>query len=113
MLEAARKLRKGSTLAEHRLWFYLRDKRFCNIRFKRQYVIQCYIVDFVCLKYRLIIEVDGSQHLENHEYDNNRTHCLEELDYKVIRFWNHEVLNNTKDVLNKIHLELQNRNAFN
>lgn len=112
MLEAARKLRKESTLAEQRLWFYLRDNRFCNIRFKRQHVIKYYIADFVCLKYRLIIEVDGSQHLNNHEYDNKRTQFLEELDYKVIRFWNHDVLKNTKNVLEKIHLELQIRNAF-
>ncbi|MGE3318826.1 MAG: DUF559 domain-containing protein [Candidatus Berkiella sp.] len=107
MLDASRKLRKESTFAEQKLWFYLRDKRFCHIRFKRQYVIKCYIVDFICLKHKLIIEVDGSQHLDNRRYDENRTHFLEELGFYVVRFWNHEVLKNTKDVLEKIYLALE------
>ena len=106
MIEFSRELRKNSTIAEQRLWQYLRDRRFRSIKFRRQYVIKPYIVDFVCAEYKLIIEIDGSQHLENQDYDNNRTIYFESLGYKVIRFWNNEILQNMKNVLEAINNEL-------
>ncbi len=111
MLEASRNLRKNSTVAERQLWRYLRNKQFCNVKFKRQFIIKPYIVDFVCLECKLIIEVDGSQHLDNELYDRNRTIYLESLQYKVIRFWNNEVLQNIPAVLEKIYNELKDKNA--
>ncbi len=102
MIEASRKLRKASTDAEQLLWQQLRNRKFHGYRFKRQHVVKPYIVDFICPSNRLIIEIDGSQHLDNQEYDNDRTAYLESLDYSVIRFWNNEVLQNTNLVLEAI-----------
>lgn len=112
MLEASRSLRKNLTIAEQHLWKHLRNKQFCGVKFKRQFIFKPYIVDFVCLEYKLIIEVDGSQHLDNEEYDEARTAYLETLGFKVVRFWNHEVLGNIKIVLEKIYSELQEKGAF-
>jgi len=66
-------------------------------------VIEPYIVDFICLEARLIIEADGGQHAEQVSNDMIRTAFLESMDYKVMRFWNHDVLNNTDVVLEQIH----------
>jgi very-short-patch-repair endonuclease len=112
MLEASRELRKKSTRAEQYLWRYLKNRQFCNIKFKRQFIIKPYIIDFICLEHRLIIEMDGSQHLDSEEYDKNRTIYLESLGFKVIRFWNHEVLQNTQIVLSVIYDELKRKNAI-
>ena len=102
MLEFARKLRKEQTEAETYLWKYLRNRRFHGLKFKRQFVIKPYIVDFACLSKKTIIELDGSQHLDNIEYDINRTNYLETLGFIVVRFWNNEIFNNLKAVLDKI-----------
>jgi len=75
-------------------------------KFRRQVVIEPYIVDFVCLEARLIVEADGGQHLEQLDSDTKRTIFLESLGYKVIRFWNHEILRNTETVLEQIHSHL-------
>jgi len=107
MLELAKKLRRESTEAEQLIWHFLRNKNFCGCRFKRQHIIKPYIVDFVCLGHKLIIEVDGSQHLDNQKYDNNRTKYLESLGYCVIRFWNNDVLQNTCLVLETIFNKLE------
>lgn len=76
MKELARNLRRNQTATEIKLWQSLRKRRFCKFKFRRQHVIGPYIVDFICLKRKLIIEVDGSQHLDNHEYDKERTSFL-------------------------------------
>jgi very-short-patch-repair endonuclease len=99
----AKKLRQQSTDAERLLWKYLRAHRMAGYKFKRQVVIEPYIVDFVCLEARLIVEADGGQHLEQTEGDSRRTVFLESLGYKVIRFWNHEILGDTLTVLEQIH----------
>ena len=78
------------------MWELLRAKRFCDLKFKRQQPIGNYIVDFVCFEKKLIIELDGGQHNENQNKikDDNRTKYLENLGYKVIRFWNNDILQN-------------------
>lgn len=69
-------------------------------------MVGSYIVDFVCLKYRLIIEVDGSQHLDNRGYDNVRTQFLESCGYQVLRFWNNQILQDLEYVLEVIYITL-------
>ncbi len=103
----ANHLRKSQTPAEQRLWLALKGHRFCQYKFRRQVILGSYIVDFVCLKKRLVIELDGYQHLNNQLYDQIRTEYLESLGFSVLRFWNHEVLENWAGVLHKIYLILQ------
>ena len=102
----AKKLRQQLTDAEHVLWKNLRAHRMAGHKFRRQVVIEPYIVDFVCLEARLIVEADGGQHLEQAESDSERTAFLESLGYTVIRFWNHEILKDTQTVLEQIHSHL-------
>ncbi|MCP2041314.1 very-short-patch-repair endonuclease [Neisseria sp. HSC-16F19] len=100
--ENARSLRQDMSLAEQRLWYHLRDKRLNGIKFRRQQVIGRYIVDFVCMQHRLVIELDGGQHAEQMKYDAQRTAFLHRQGYRVLRFWNDEVLQQTESVLEKI-----------
>jgi very-short-patch-repair endonuclease len=103
MKSLARKLRQQATDAERMLWKHLRAHRMAGYKFRRQVAIEPYIVDFVCLEARLIVEADGGQHLEQVEGDLKRTVFLESLGYKVIRFWNHEILGDIHTVLERIH----------
>ena len=103
MKSLARKLRKEATDAELMLWKYLRAHRMAGYKFRRQFVIEPYIVDFVCLDARLIVEADGGQHLEQVADDLKRSEFLESLGYKVVRFWNHEILCDIDNVLERIH----------
>jgi very-short-patch-repair endonuclease len=98
----AKKLRKEMTNAERALWRQLRAKQFEDLKFRRQQPISDYIVDFVCFEKKLIIEVDGGQHVENEESDRERTKWLAERGYQVIRFWNHDVLRNCTGVMERI-----------
>ena len=100
----AKKLRQNQTDTESILWHYLRNRALNNIKFRRQVPIGKYIVDFVCMEKKLIIELDGSQHLENNsiEYDQNRTEYLVDLGYKVIRIYNNDISKNVKSVLEYI-----------
>ena len=91
-------LRKELTLAERKLWAHIRNDQL-GVNFRRQHAIGNYIPDFVCLEKKLIVELDGSQHLEHEEYDQTRTKYLESLGYKVIRFWNNDAMNNTDGVI--------------
>ena len=103
-LERCKKLRKSATPQEIIVWSRLRAKRFHNLKFKRQYPVGKYIVDFICLDKKLIIEIDGFQHKEENQerYDKERTNYLEELGFKILRFWNNEVNNNLEGVFLKI-----------
>jgi adenine-specific DNA-methyltransferase len=92
----ARRLRKNPTDAEKRLWRYLRDKQLGGHRFRRQQPIGPYIVDFFCPQIGVVIEIDGGQH--SPETDDNRTRWLEAGGYRVIRFWNNDVLGNPEGV---------------
>src|SRR4026209_2937745 len=92
------KLRKELTLAERKLGSRIRNDQL-GVSFRRQHAIGNYIPDFCSPKSRLIIELDGSQHLEQEEYDKERTKYLESQGYKVIRFWNNDVMNNIEGVI--------------
>jgi len=94
----ARRLRRDSTDAEMRLWLKLRDRRLAGFKFIRQYLIGPYVVDFVCRDNKLIIEVDGGQHAENAQ-DRTRDRDLAEEGFRVLRFWNTDVLSNIDGVL--------------
>jgi very-short-patch-repair endonuclease len=99
-------LRKNQTPEEERLWYFLRAKRFLGFKFKRQFVIEPYIVDFCCLKKRLVVEVDGGQHNLSAK-DKLRDKFLHDNSFKVLRFWNNEVKNSIESVLEKIYSELE------
>jgi very-short-patch-repair endonuclease len=96
-----RRLRRSATDAEMKLWLSLRDRRLCGFKFVRQEAIESYIVDFVCREKRLIIEVDGGQHADNPR-DRERDRLLAAAGYRVLRFWNNDVLSNKDGVLQLI-----------
>ena len=98
----ARKLRRNSTDVERKLWHRIRDKQIAEFRFRRQRPIGKYIVDFVCLDAQLIVELDGGQHAEDAAYDERRSAFLESLGYRVLRFWNNEVVENISGVLESV-----------
>ena len=98
----ARRLRRDMTDAERRLWHHLRRRQLRGYRFRRQFPIGPYIVDFACLEAKLVIEVDGSQHFDATD-DIERTQRLHEHGYQVLRFWNNDVLIRTHRVLAVIH----------
>jgi len=99
----ARELRRESSDAEQLLWACLRGRRLAGWKFRRQAIIGRYIVDFLCPTAKLVIEVDGGQHMEQVLYDERRSRVLEAKGYRVLRFWNHEVLVQLDDVLEEIH----------
>ncbi|HEX4585540.1 MAG TPA: endonuclease domain-containing protein [Burkholderiaceae bacterium] len=105
----ARTLRAESTDAERRLWYHLRAHRTTGMKFRRQHPIGRYVVDFVCMERRLIIEVDGGQHQANVEHDQLRDQMLQSRGFLVLRFWDDDVLRRTKDVLEKIYEVAQQR----
>jgi very-short-patch-repair endonuclease len=99
--ERARKMRQFSTDAERRMWSALRDRRLERFKFRRQHPIGEFIVDFTCTEHRVVIELDGGQHADN-TVDAPRTAWLEKQGWRVIRFWNNEVLDNTSGVIEAI-----------
>ena len=103
----ARGLRGQMTDAELLLWQHLRGRRFQDFKFRRQRPLGPYILDFVCLEAGLVIEVDGGQHSEQQAYDQARTTLIEAQGLTVVRFWNHEVMNETPAVLERIWHMLQ------
>jgi len=105
----ARNLRANQTDAEKKLWSRLREKQLGGHKFRRQHPLDNYIVDFICLEKRLIIEADGGQHADQIEADVQRTAYLEACGHKVIRFWNNDILQNIDGVCEQILLELNNR----
>ena len=106
LTQFARQLRKESTDAEHKLWYLLRDRRFQGRKFRRQVPVGPFIADFVCVEERLIVELDGGQHTEHEERDQARTRYLEAAGYRVVRFWNNEVLGDIDGVLTALTLTL-------
>ncbi len=99
-------LRRAQTPQEEILWGKLRNNQLGH-KFKRQYSVGPYVLDFYCPIQKLAIELDGSQHLENKEYDAERTEYLSVFNIKVVRFWNNEINTNLEGVLLKIQTELQ------
>ena len=102
ILSFARELRTNQTDAEDLIWEIVRAKRFLGIKFRRQHPVGNYIVDFYCDSLKLAIELDGSQHAENVNYDEKRTTELSRQGIEVLRFWNNDVLANTESVLEAV-----------
>ena len=102
MMHRAEELRRDQTDAEAKLWSRLRAHRMDGVHFRRQYAVGNYIVDFCAPRRKLIIEVDGSQHIDQREYDAERTEFLELIGYRVLRFRNNEIMNNIDAVVGMI-----------
>ncbi len=98
----ARDLRRRETLFEEMLWAQLRGRRLANAKFRRQVPIGGYVVDFICLDTKLIVEVDGRQHAWEAEYDAGRTRTLEGMGFVVMRFTNDEVRDRLGRVMERI-----------
>jgi len=100
----ARNLRNNSTLEERRLWNLIKNKKINGLKFRRQFPIDKYVVDFVCIEIKLAIEIDGGQHNEpqNIQYDKYRTKFLNKLGYTVIRFWNNDIYKDIDGVIEEI-----------
>lgn len=103
-------LRKEPNPAEGRLWSRIRNDQL-GVTFRRQHAVGNYIPDFCSPKAKLIIELDGSQHLEQEEYDEERTKYLGSLGYQVIRFWNNDVMNNIDAVVLAIIRAIENESG--
>ena len=101
-------MRRQPTEAEERLWGELRDRRLDGIKFRRQVPVGPYVVDFACLEARLVVEVDGSQHADS-EHDEIRRSELERRGFRVLRFWNDEVLREVEAVCNTIIAYVRDR----
>jgi very-short-patch-repair endonuclease len=103
----ARELRKKVTDAEKFLWSKIRKRQILGHKFRRQHPIGRYIVDFVCLEKKLVIELDGSQHLDKKDYDQDRSAWLVQNGYRVLRFWNNDVFKETEGILEVIRRMLE------
>jgi very-short-patch-repair endonuclease len=97
----ARRLRRDSTDAERRLWAVLRDRRLAGYRFRRQHPVGDFILDFACTRYRIAVEADGGQHADNPNDDSRTAYLLEE-GWRVLRFWNNDILSNTEGVVETV-----------
>ena len=102
--EFAKQLRNNPTTAEESLWKYLSNKQLLGLKFRRQHPISNFILDFYCNEIRLSIELDGAVHNEvsQHEYDQERTRSLNEINITEIRFYNNQVMNDIDSVISKI-----------
>lgn len=100
----SRSLRRKSTPQEIKLWAHLKNRNFHNLKFRRQHIIDKYIVDFICLEKKIVIELDGHQHKREKDtkYDAKRNDYLKSLGFVVLRFWNNEINKNLNGVLLKI-----------
>jgi very-short-patch-repair endonuclease len=101
-VDRARGLRLGMTEAEQTLWYRVRNRQLDGCKFRRQHSIDRFVVDFVCAERMLVVELDGGQHLEQQEYDEARTRYLQTKGYRVLRFWNNDVLTNIESVLEAV-----------
>lgn len=108
LVSNARKLRNDSTDVERLLWRYMKNSQIEGTKFRCQEPIEEYIVDFVSYSPKLVIELDGSQHMENRVYDKQRDECLRKNGFVVLRFWNNEVIEHLEEVLEVIRLSCLN-----
>jgi very-short-patch-repair endonuclease len=97
-----KQLRVSQTEVEDILWYWLRNRRLQGFKFRRQHILQGYIVDFVCLERKVVIELDGGQHADQEIYDAARSEKLKKEGFQVLRFWNNEVTQNQEGVLETI-----------
>ena len=105
----AKELHRNMTPAEAKLWTHLRAHRMKDVHFRNQHAIGQYVVDFCAPRKKIIIELDGSQHLEQSEYDAERTAFFESRGYRVLRFWNNAVINDIDSVLRTIDFALEGK----
>lgn len=112
-LKHARELRKNSTPWERKLWSFLKSSKFYGFKFRRQFPIGPYIVDFCCVKQKLVIELDGSQHANPAEiaHDGNRDTFLKQEGYRILRIWNNEMDSNLEGLGNKLYGLLSRPNS--
>jgi very-short-patch-repair endonuclease len=103
--DIARELRRGMTEAEHRLWAMIRRRQVAGCKFRRQCPVGPFVVDFACLEKGLVVEVDGGQHCDSRS-DPRRDAFLRSRGFRVLRFWNHDVLGNIEGVFQVIELAL-------
>ncbi|MDF1520638.1 MAG: endonuclease domain-containing protein [Brevefilum sp.] len=104
----AKAMRSNMTPAESKLWYHLRNNNLANFHFRRQQIIDPYIVDFYCHSENLVVEVDGSGHLDQVEYDQKRDELLNSLGLRVLHFYNLDVIENIDAVLEVILEHCQN-----
>ena len=107
----ARNLRRKATDAEKAMWRLLRNRQLAGCKFRRQVPLGDYIVDFVCYERDLVVEIDGGYHQMRTTEDAERTACLESQGFRVVRFWNNQVLSEPEAVLEAILLELQREDS--
>ena len=98
----ARRLRREATDVENRLWYHLRSRQLAGAKFRRQEPLGPYFADFCGVEVKLVIELDGGQHADRQEHDRQRTAFLERCGYRVLRFWNAEVLEDLDAVMERI-----------
>jgi very-short-patch-repair endonuclease len=110
LIRHARRLRVDATDAERKLWHLLRRRELAGWKFRRQRPVDRYIADFACVEAKLIVELDGGQHADN-AADQLRTRRLETLGWRVMRFWNPDVLTNSEGVLTMILDALEQRES--
>ncbi|WP_269581524.1 endonuclease domain-containing protein [Roseibium sp. Sym1] len=108
-MSVTRSLRRRSTEPEKRLWYRLRDRQLDGRKFRRQVPVDRFVVDFLCHDAKLIVELDGGPHAENIRADLARTEILENCGYRVIRYWNSEILQKLENVLEDILAHLNRR----
>lgn len=108
-LDRVRNMRQAPTEAERLMWGALRSRRLDGLKFRRQVWIGAYIADFVCIEARLIVELDGSQHVEADDYDRRRDTQLASLGYRTLRYWNNDVTGNLVGVLDAIRVSCAER----
>jgi very-short-patch-repair endonuclease len=111
VIHFARSLRTKPTEAERRLWNYLRRRQLAGFKFRRQHSIDSFICDFICLEAAVIVELDGSQHVDQELYDARRDAFLRTKGFRVLRFWNVDVLTRVDSVLETI-FEALHRNEM-
>lgn len=97
------------THAERKLWGMLRGRQMSGLKFRRQHPFEDYILDFVCIEKRIVVEIDDGQHQESMEKDCIRTKVLEAAGFRVLRFWNHEVLQQPDAVAERIWQEVSSK----
>jgi very-short-patch-repair endonuclease len=101
-LTNSRRLRREMTDAEQAIWKLLRGRRFADLKFRRQFPIGPYVADFCCVERKLVVELDGGQHVSQQVYDDEREEFIETQGFRVIRFWNDVVLRETDSVIAQI-----------
>ena len=114
LLIYARQLRKEQTDTEKLLWHFLRGRRFCGFKLRRQYPVGGYILDFYCHDAGLAVELDGGGHNEEEQrrYDEERTKVIQAANIRIVRFWNNDLFNSLEEVLEELHVQLMVGNAI-